>query len=591
VNALTDRLLRRKLVQWAVTYLAAAWLLLQVLDFLAQNFAWPVLVIRAATVLLAVGFLATLVLAWYHGEKGRQRVSGAELLILTALLVLAGVLLGILRDRAGRQQEAIPPGIGETAERRAEVAAVLASVPDHSLAVLPLANVSGDSASEYFSDGITEEILNAVARVPGLKVAARTSSFAFKGRNQDIAEIAAALRVAHVLEGSLQRTNRQTRITVKLVDARTGYQLWSERYDRDAADIFAVQDEIARSVTAALRVALTGEAEPPVEAPTRNVRAHDLYLQGLFHWHQRTADDLRLALRYFREAAVEDPDYAKAHAGVALTLAILPGFARTTPETAEARKAGLRALELNADLPEAHAALGQIEQNHLRDLARARSHYERALALSPGYATAHQWMAEILLFEGRLAESRAELERAHELDPLSVIINGDLGLQRLRDGEIERAIDQLRRTVSLNPRAPLSYEFLAQALAAAGRTDETARAVEQWANGMGYSLDIIAPITTGLRAPSAKNNALSAIAQHEANGRLPSRDAAFLYALLGDMDAALSSLERAAADPAVHIDLIYGMFEPVYDPIRRHPRFLRIFETLGLEEAVSRTKR
>ena len=298
-----DRVRQRKLVQWAVAYLAAAWLILQVLSLLAEPFAWPGVVLRAATVLLGVGFIGVLVLAWYHGERGRQHVSGIELILLAVVLALAGAAVWWVRD--------------DSPDQRADAQPVI-SVGRNSIAVLPFLDLSPGKDHEYFSDGITEEILNALARVERLRVASRTSSFSFKGRNVPIDEVGKRLRVQHVLEGSVQRSGERIRVTAQLVDAANGYHLWSERYDRELQDIFAVEDEISRAIVQSLEVEITGGHQDPLVArATESQEAHDLYLKGRYFWANRTPDGLRRAIQYFEQATQLDPNYARAYQGLA----------------------------------------------------------------------------------------------------------------------------------------------------------------------------------------------------------------------------------------------------------------------------------
>ena len=243
------RLKQRKLVQWALAYVAASFALIQVLDVVAQRFAWPDQLERILILALAVGFFVVLVLAWYHGERGAQRVSSTEIVILALLLAIGGGLLWRFA-RVG------PTSSPDEARRNPEVvaAAPAISIPAKSVAVLPFANLSGDPKQAYFSDGVTEEVLNALAQLPNLKVAARTSAFTFKSNASDVHEVGRVLSVATVLEGSIQKSGDEVRITVQLVDTRSGYQLWSENYDRKLNNIFAVEDEISNAVADKLRV-------------------------------------------------------------------------------------------------------------------------------------------------------------------------------------------------------------------------------------------------------------------------------------------------------------------------------------------------
>jgi adenylate cyclase len=253
MDSMLQRLKERKLVQWGLAYLAGAWILLQVLGELRDTYAWPPVILRVVTALAGVGFFAALVIAYYHGEKGEQRVGGTELALLAAILAVAGGVVWAV----GRSQAA-----GSTPAANSVNSA--AALPARSIAVLPFENLSSDPENEYFSDGITEEILSGLAKVEGLKVAARTSSFAFKHKNVPVGEIGDLLGVAHVLEGSVRKAGNRIRISAQLVNTRTGYHLWSESYDRELKDVFAIQDEISRAIIGTLTTRLAVGGRPPL---------------------------------------------------------------------------------------------------------------------------------------------------------------------------------------------------------------------------------------------------------------------------------------------------------------------------------------
>jgi TolB-like protein len=261
---LLQRLKERKLVQWALAYLAGAWALLECLGFLSEQFQWPALVAQVVTILAAFGFFVALVVAWYHGEKGQQRVSGAELPMIAALLAVAAAALGIWSrgtvPYVATAPEPYDPGVVRDDGRP-------------SIAVLPFADMSPDGDQEFFADGIAEEILNALTQVSGLRVAARTSAFSFKGSDTDIRTVGERLSVGSVLEGSVRKEGNQVRITAQLIDVEDGFHVWSESYDRELKSVFDVQDEIAREVVGALEVA-GGQAQLQVPTARRLVTLH-----------------------------------------------------------------------------------------------------------------------------------------------------------------------------------------------------------------------------------------------------------------------------------------------------------------------------
>jgi TolB-like protein/Flp pilus assembly protein TadD len=420
MNLLAE-LKRRKIAQWTLGYAAGAWALLQAIGFMVESYDWSHTVSRIAIVVVAVGFFVTLVLAWFHGERGAQRLSRNEMLLLALLLALGGGL-------AWRTAHA--PASTASNVRDAQPANATATNP-HSIAVLPFVNMSGDKDNAYFSDGISEEILNVLAQIPGLQVAARTSSFAFKGGNKEVPEIASELKVRMVLEGSVRKQGERVRITAQLIDASNGYHVWSQTYDRDLKDIFAIQDEIAKAIADELKVKIGGAtASIAPSKGTRNIQAHDAYLRGLALWQMRGEDNLWQALKQFQQSAAADPQFAEAYAGQALVYVILPdNSARITYDDAFAwaRDNAEHALSLEPALPEPYVALGYLaDGDRRRETAAAL--YRRAIALRPSYATAYQWLGNSLWSGGQLEPGVAALERASALDPRSAIIANNHGM-------------------------------------------------------------------------------------------------------------------------------------------------------------------
>jgi TolB-like protein len=322
-----------------------------------------------------------------------------------ALLAFAGVY-GLWR-RSSAPRRAEPPKAPATAAVNPRSPA---SGP--SVAVLPFTNLSPEPGNEYFSDGMTEELITALGKVAGLRVVARTSAFAFKGRNADVREIGHALNVGTVLEGSVRRAGHRLRVTAQLINVADGYHLWADEYDRELRDVFQVQDELARAIVGALRVPLQLMALPDsalVRVATADPGAHDLYLQGRVFWNQRTPSALQTAARYFERAIARDSTYAEAYAGLAEAYVLLPEYADAPPrETfAKVKAAALRALTLDSTLGQAHAALGYAYMRYDWDWRGAEREFRRAVALTPSYPTAHQWYALYLITVGRSEEALA----------------------------------------------------------------------------------------------------------------------------------------------------------------------------------------
>ena len=443
MSGFVERLRERKLVQWALAYIAAAFALIQILDIVAQRFAWPEQAIRFVIVAAAIGFLATLVIAWYHGEHGAQRVSSTELLILALLLGIGGVLALRLSPRSDAASAA-RPAVGTSA--------AAAAADPHSIAVLPFVNMSGDKDNDYFSDGISEEILNVLAGIPALHVAARTSSFSFRDGKHEAPEIAQELHVRLLLEGSVRKQGERARITAQLIDASNGYHLWSQTYDRDLKDIFAIQDEIAAAIANELKVKI-GAADDSAAKKPRSAEAHDFYLRGLGQWQQRGEASLFAAIKSFEGAIAADAQFAEAYAGLAVTYTILPDYSAriSYPEALDrARDNAEIALSLDPSVPEIYVVLGYLADGERRR-STAQALYHHAATLRPSYATAYQWLGNSQWSGGDLKGGLASLERASALDPRSSIIANNHGMVLSALGRYAEVIALCAATLKAKP--------------------------------------------------------------------------------------------------------------------------------------------
>ncbi len=437
--SLLAELKRRNVIRAAGLYLVGAWLLTQVAGTVLPMFGAPEWIARSVVTLLAIGFVPALVIAWVfeltpQGLKRDEDVSSEQSIApqtarrMDRLLLLVSILaIGYFAfDKfvlAPRREVAL---VAQTTQQMADKAnKEKSAINPHSIAVLPFVNMSGDAQNDYFSDGISEEILNVLARIPELQVAARTSSFSFKGGKKEVPEIANELKVRMVLEGSVRKQGERVRITAQLIDASNGFHVWSQTYDRELKDIFAIQDEIANAIADVLKVKIGDDAASVAPSKgTQNVEAHDSYLRGAALWQLRGEDNLWQALKQFEQSAAADPTFAEAYAGQALVYVILPdNSARIVYDDAFAwaRDNAERALSLDPTLPEPYVALGYLaDGDRRRDTAQAL--YRRAIALRPSYATAYQWLGNSLWSGGQLEPGIAALERASVLDPRSAII-------------------------------------------------------------------------------------------------------------------------------------------------------------------------
>jgi serine/threonine protein kinase/tetratricopeptide (TPR) repeat protein len=457
-----------------------------------------------------------------------------------------------------------------------------------SIAVLPFVNLSPDPENEFFSDGITEEILNTLYDVPGVRVPARTSSFAFKGRQVDIAEVGRQLRVDSVLEGSVRKAGNRIRITAKLVNTADGYQLWSERYDRDLEDVFAIQDEIARAIVERLKVTLNESRKAALASrhPV-NVDAYELYLRGRHCWNQRGM--LQKAMRYFERALEKDPAYALAHHGLADAYGVL-GLYAFAPSSAVMPKAlafAERAVALGDTLAETHTTLGFI-QTLAWDWKGAAASLQRAKQLNPEYAIAHSFSAWLSTTLGERDNAVASARRALELEPLSPVTSGILALVLYHARDYDGAIQQAERVLDMEPNSFLALMAGSLSHSAKGQHEQAIAQAERGVSLSPEALFLRALLGTAY-ASSDENGGAAAILQ-DLERRAASEYVApvllsWIYAHVGEIDKAFAALERAYEERACTLGL--GMRFPLYDTISSDPRFAALLVRLGLDQTSS----
>jgi serine/threonine-protein kinase len=467
MTELLERLKQRKVVQWTLAYAAFAFALLQGLDIVAQQFGWPDGLRRGITIALALGFFVTLVLAWYHGERGAQRVDGTELLILALLLAIGGGVLWRVAPGTHDVTLATAPGAGGAASAvKADAASAAASADEKSIAVLPLANTSGDPSNEYFSDGLSEELISVLAKIPDLKTIGRSSSFHFKNSTDDSRTIGERLGVMNLLEGSVRKQGDRVRIVVDLIRAATGQQLWTETYERDLKDIFAIQSEIATAVVAQLKLKLLGAPQRSDAAPAGvNLAAYNALLQGMYFDRRFNEADTRRALAYFEEAVRIDPDYALAHAQLSRVWRNLGAAFVVTPAEidaayAHARESAQTALRLAPDLGEAHLAIGWVHVTPDLDLPGAEVEFRRAAELAPHDARMVQALGYLLAALGNLDEAEKMNQRAIELDPFLVAGYLNRARNQMASRQLDAAEATLRKILELQSDTSHVYAYL-----------------------------------------------------------------------------------------------------------------------------------
>jgi len=429
-------------------YAAAAFVILELGSIIKEPLRLPDWTMPLIIVLLCVGFVMAVILSWIYDISMK--------------------------------------GITKTEKIAAsEVASLSDNRPqyEHSVAVLPFQDMSPNKDQEYFCDGMTEEIINVLSHVKGLKVIARTSVFMFKDRNEDMREIGYKLGVAHLLEGSVRKSGRKLRITAQLINSEDGTHLWSENFNRELDDVFDIQDEIALAIVENLKARIPrSELTTIFKHNTEKTELYNLYLHGRFYTNKRNTESLSKAIDYYQEAIGKDPEYALVFAGLseAYTLSAI-GYSSSPPDEAytKAKEAALRAIELDNELAEAHTSLAFVKQYFEFDWPVIEREWNRAIALNPGYAPAHQWYGEYLFMMKRWEEAYQEMTLALELDPLSFIIQTMLGWLYHYQHKLDQAIDQYKKVIELAPDYAVVYFNLGIAYVIKNMSAEAIEAAEK----------------------------------------------------------------------------------------------------------------
>jgi TolB-like protein/Tfp pilus assembly protein PilF len=447
-----QRLRRRKVVQWGITYAAGAWGFLQGLAYVSTLLRWPEQLQRLTGLALLIGLPVVLVLAWYHGDRGEQRIRRTELAILTLLFLVGGGLFWRYQH-SNETQTAIT--------RSAAPPAAVATDARPSIAVLPFENRSAKQDDAYFVDGVHDDILTQLTKIGAMKVIARTSVEQFRNTKLTTKEIGEKLGVIRVLEGGVQRAGDRVRVTVQLIDATTDAHVWAETYDREltAANIFAIQSEVATAIAGALRATLTPAEKARADAvPTHNLDAWESYQIGKQRMSKRTTAGLKEAAAFFHKAINLDPTFALAYTGLADTLDLQVGYSGAPRDATldEADKAARTALKLDPGLAEAWASSASIAADR-KQYDRAETMYRRAIELNPNHATAYHWFSRMLAELGRNDESRTAAQRAVDLDPLSAIINVWLSYPLVVAGRFDEADARISKAIEIDPSMPTPY--------------------------------------------------------------------------------------------------------------------------------------
>jgi TolB-like protein/Tfp pilus assembly protein PilF len=579
LKSFVGELKRRNVYKVAIAYAVIAWLLMQIASQIFPFFEIPNWAVRLVVLLLILGFPIALVLAWAFEltpegikrtdqiEPGQRSRNRAWIYIV---IVAGGISVSLFF--VGRY----------SAPNRA----MISGLPQESIAVLPFDNQNRDQNTDYLSDGIPESIINSLSQLPQLRVMARSTVFSYKGKDVDPRKVGNDLGVRAVLMGRLIQQGDNLAIRTELVNVADGTEIWGQQYNRKLADVFAVQEEIAREISEKLRLKLSGaERQQLAKRPTENLKAFQYYVQGRGYISRRTREDLLTAIRYCEKAIEEDPNYALAYAGLSDAYGTLGAYGYIAPIEGrrKAEEAARKALALDENLAEAHAALGSaFVQFAPANFSLGDRELRRAIELSPSFALAHEFLGFSLVRQGRLDESFEECLKARELDPLSSIIARVATLPYYLKRDYARALELLRQANGLGPAFTTTFEigiYIQNKL-----SNETLTELEK-AQGERKNDSILIYDTGMLYAAQGKRTeALQVIKELEQMSGASLSQAhwiAKIYATLNEKELAFSWLERGLAAGAI------GPFykdEPVWDPIRGDPRFTDLLRRMGIPQ-------
>jgi TolB-like protein len=533
-----EELKRRNVFRVGIAYVISAWVLLQFIDLVLDNILAPEWVMKVFMLALAIGFPLAIFFAWAfemtpEGIKKEKDVDRSRSITpqtgqklnrnIIIVLVVALAWFGWDKFREQPRSDIISPDVAQSVDTSTQIKSNLkesnlsaSSTAKKSVAVLPFVNMSDDKQNEYFSDGISEELLNVLVRVKGLRVPSRTSSFTFKGSSLKLAEIGKELQVDHILEGSVRKSGDRIRVTAQLIEVNTDTHLWSETYTRELDDIFAVQDEIAQAIVTALKVTLTGSEQASLQSrSTNNVDAYNKYLLGRHLWTRRSPDSLLASVAPLNEAVAMDPDYGQAWAALADAYVLIPEYGAGTLDEyiPLAHDAIAKALTINPESAGALTTSAYIKFMYDYDLEGAHADFEKAIRIDPAYATAHQWYGELLACEGHLDAALDELRLARQADPLAPIMPHGMAWFLMYTDRKQEAFDYYYQALEIDPQFQNAIGNLVTLNLMTGRFDQARERTHEHASILGYDPGIILAVIDAVQNPALKDAALALIAQ------------------------------------------------------------------------------
>jgi len=568
---------RRNVYKVAIAYAVVAWLLMQIATQVFPFLEIPNWAIRLVIMLIVIGFPIALLIAWAFEltPEGIKRTESADELPTKAprnrawlyVIVISGAISASLffigRYSATSKQSG------------------LIEVPAKSIAVLPFVDLSQAKDQEYFCDGISEEILDALARVEGLRVVARTSSFSFKGKNADVGEIAQKLNVQNVLEGSLRREGNRIRITAQLINARNGFHIWSDTFERELQGVFAVQDEITRSIVDALKIKLA--VAPPVRTPG-STEAYDLYLKGLYYSNKSDEENLRKSLSLFQQALDKDPNFARAWTGITKVWEQLAdAYVRPLEAYPRVKEAASKALALDDKDAEAHCYLGEVKLLIDRDVAGAEAEIKRALQLDRNSATAHYFMSWLKLTQGDCDEGVNQIQEAEKLDPLSPMIIDSAAERYVAANRLDDAISAGKRVLQVDPNYIYFDSPLADAYREKGDLQEAVTLYEKAQTVTHFPSAGLAITYAKMGRQEDARRVLNQRIEKSRQQYVAADSIAAVYVALGDKEEAFRWLERAFDEHSA--PMFYLACHPIFRALRSDPRFADLLRRMGVDPA------
>ncbi len=588
-----NELKQRNVIRVAILYGVASWLILQGADLIGSLLSLPDWTNRFVLLLLLLGFPAALVISWVYEitpegivktsevpQKASTRPRTGRRIDRMIIAALALAILVLLAERFMSAPEAIGPEIADTREPPGNGAAPAT----RSIAVLPFVNMSADPANEYFSDGMSEEILNTLAQVEGLRVAARTASFQFKGDSADLAEVGERLKVGAVLEGSVRRVGNSVRISAQLVDVVNGYRIWAKTFDRSLDNVFAVQTEIAGEIVDALQLELGATGGPAAATvgralPTQNARAYELFLQGRHLWRQRSGPNIERALELLKAAVELDPEFAEAQAALASTHVVTANYLNVDATEAydQAWDASAKAIELDPTLAEPYAVQAVVRFFRLEWL-EAESGFRRAIEMQPDEPTPHHWFGVLNLAAGYLDVFGDEIRKAYELNPAHAGIASVFGQVRFYEGDYEAALEQLEVAESMGAWY-VAGAVLPMVLYEMDRPNEALAATRRYAERVGMGADFAELLHAAMSDPKRRAEASSAILAASAAG-YPATVRLHDLLRIGEYELAVS--QALTAPNATPDDLLVYAWLPSRSDFRNSPEFERLVRESGL---------